>query len=104
MTIETSRTESALLPVAHGSSVDPTSANYKKAEAAAHDFEAMALDQMLQPMFATVGTDPLFGGGDAEKILQPMLVTEMAKMMEKRGGLGLSDAITTKMLQLQGSH
>ncbi len=75
-----------------------------KAAKAAHDFEAMTLDQMLQPMFATLDTDPLFGGGDAEKILQPMLVTEMAKIMEKRGGLGLSDTIAAKMLQLEGKR
>ncbi len=68
---------------------------------AAKDFEAMTLDQMLQPMFATLDADPLFGGGQAEKTLQPMLVTEMAKLMEQRGGLGLSQAISDKMMQMQ---
>ena len=68
---------------------------------AAKDFEAMTLDQMLQPMFATLDADPLFGGGEAEKTLQPMLVTEMAKLMEQRGGLGLSKAIADKMIQMQ---
>ncbi len=64
----------------------------------------MTLDQMLQPMFATLDSDPLFGGGEAEKTLQPMLVTEMAKLMEVRGGLGLFKAIDEKMTQLQESH
>ena len=59
---------------------------------------------MLQPMFATLDSDPLFGGGEAEKTLQPMLVTEMAKLMEARGGLGLSDAIDQKMTQMQESR
>ncbi len=61
----------------------------------------MTLDQLLQPMFATIDSDPNFGGGAAEETLKPMLVTEMAKMMEARGGLGLSEAIERKMLQLQ---
>ena len=68
---------------------------------AAHDFEAMTLDQMLQPMFATVQSDPLFGGGEAEKTLAPMLVTEMAKLMEARGGLGLAQSIDAKMTEMQ---
>lgn len=68
---------------------------------AASDFEAMTLDQMLQPMFATVGSDQMFGGGDAEKTLAPMLVTEMAKLMEARGGLGLSQSIGAKMTEMQ---
>ena len=68
---------------------------------AARDFEAMTLDQMLQPMFATVQSDPLFGGGEAEKTLAPMLVTEMAKLMEARGGLGLAQSIDAKMTEMQ---
>ena len=68
---------------------------------AASDFEAMTLDQMLQPMFATVESDPMFGGGEAEKTLAPMLVTEMAKLMEARGGLGLSQSIGAKMTEMQ---
>ena len=82
----------------------PTPQDQAKTTHAAKDFEAMTLDQMLQPMFATLDSDPLFGGGEAEKTLQPMLVTEMAKLMEVRGGLGLFKAIDEKMTQLQESH
>ncbi len=79
-----------------GSRTDPS-----KTILAAKAFEAMTLDQMLQPMFATLGSDPMFGGGEAEQTLQPLLVTEMAKLMEQRGGLGLSGPIADKMMQLQ---
>ena len=72
-----------------------------KTRRAATDFESMTLDQMLQPMFATLDSDPMFGGGEAEKTLQPMLVTEMAKIMEQRGGLGLAVAIGDKMRDKQ---
>ncbi len=78
-----------------------TAIDQAKTLRAAQDFEAMTLDQMLQPMFATLDTDPLFGGGEAEKTLQPLLITEMAKLMEERGGLGLSGAIDEKMTKLQ---
>ena len=78
-----------------------TPENELKTMRAAKDFESMTLDQMLQPMFATVDADPLFGGGEAEKTLRPMLITEMAKLMEERGGFGLSSAIEEKMNQMQ---
>ena len=95
-----------LAPAAHGGAVKRplTPQDQAKTMRAAKDFESMTLDQMLQPMFATLDSDPLFGGGEAEKTLQPMLVTEMAKLMEARGGLGLSDAIDQKMTQMQESR
>lgn len=69
----------------------------KDAQGAARSFEAMVLGQMLQPMFDTVGTDDTFGGGAAEGILKPMLVTEYAKLMEQRGGIGLAPAVQAAM-------
>lgn len=60
---------------------------------ASDKFEQMAIDQMLQPLFATVDTDDLFGGGAAEAMFKPMLVTEYATLMEQRGGIGLAPAI-----------
>ncbi len=84
---------------------DPRSASGAARSGTAKDFEAMALDQFLQPMFSTIDSenDP-FGGGAAEATLKPMLITEFAKLMEARGGLGLSSAITDKMAQLQAAE
>ena len=50
---------------------------------AARDFEAMALGQMLQPMFETVdrSKNPL-GGGAAEAAWKPMLVNEIAQLAQ----------------------
>ena len=57
----------------------------------AKDFEAMALGQLLAPMFDTVDTaHSTFGGGDAEATWQPMLVDAIGKQMAARGGLGLA--------------
>ena len=69
---------------------------------AARDFEAMALGQMLQPMFETVdrSKNPL-GGGAAEAAWKPMLVNEIAQQMAKHGGLGLARPVFTQMLRMQ---
>ncbi|MBE7213514.1 MAG: rod-binding protein [Gluconacetobacter diazotrophicus] len=69
---------------------------------AAQDFEAMAIGQMLQPMFDTVKPENgQFGGGAGEASFRPMLVTEMAKAMERHGGIGLADSIYAQMMRLQ---
>ncbi len=62
----------------------------------------MAIGQLLQPMFSTVDTSGgMFGGGAGEKSFQPMLVTEMAKEVEKHGGLGMAPPIYQEMLKMQ---
>lgn len=72
---------------------------------AAQDFEAMAIGQMLEPMFSTVDTSKgEFGGGAGEENFKPMLVTEMAKNVERHGGLGLADSIYQQMLKMQETH
>ncbi|GBR11289.1 rod-binding protein [Acetobacter oeni] len=68
----------------------------------ASDFEAMAIGQLLQPMFDTVDLSKTpFGGGVGESTFKPMMVEEMAKQMESKGGLGLAKSIYHKMLEIQ---
>ena len=68
----------------------------------AQDFEAMALGELLQPMFKTVDNSKgLFGGKAAEAAWTPMLVDEMAKMLAKRGGIGIADSVFKEMLRIQ---
>ncbi len=68
----------------------------------AQDFEAMALGQLLAPMFDTVKTgEGLFGGGQAEETWKPMLTEALAKQVEKAGGLGLAAPIYHQILLLQ---
>ncbi|MCQ8279667.1 rod-binding protein [Acetobacteraceae bacterium KSS8] len=77
----------------------------QKTMKAAQDFEAMAIGQLLEPMFATVDTSKsMFGGGEGEQSFKPMLVTEMAKQVEQRGGLGLADDIYKQMIRMQESR
>jgi Rod binding domain-containing protein len=69
---------------------------------AAQDFEAMAIGQLLQPMFDTVDTaHDTFGGGPGEEAWKPLLVQEFAKQIEARGGLGLAKPIYDAMLRMQ---
>jgi Rod binding domain-containing protein len=69
---------------------------------AAHDFEAMAIGQLLQPMFDTVdSTHGAFGGGDGEAAWRPMLVDAIGKQMAAHGGLGLATPVFNAMLQAQ---
>ena len=72
---------------------------------AAQAFEAQALGQMLQPVFATLNPGKSgFGGGMAEAQWQPMLVDAMAQAAVRAGrGLGLADAVLNEMLRWQSA-
>jgi len=71
----------------------------------ARDFEAMAIGQLLQPMFETVDSaHSLFGGGAAEETWKPMMVTEIAKKIAANGGLGLARPVLAEMLRMQEAH
>lgn len=73
-----------------------------KTAAAAQQFEAMAIGQLLQPMFETVSTSKgLFGGGEGEDAWKPMLVDALAKQIAAAGGLGLAQPVMQQMLRLQ---
>jgi len=69
---------------------------------AARDFEAMAIGQLLQPMFDTVDTaHAAFGGGAAEATWRPMLVDAIGKQMAASGGIGLAVPVFNAMLRKQ---
>jgi len=69
---------------------------------AAQEFEAMALGQMLAPMFETVDASKgAFGGGSGEQAWQPMMVSEIGKQMAKSGGVGLARPVMEQMLRMQ---
>lgn len=69
---------------------------------AAKDFEAMAIGELLAPMFDTVDSaHGPFGGGDAEAAWRPMLVREIGKQIEAQGGLGLAGPVFEALLRKQ---
>ena len=78
------------------------SADSKKVAKAAKDFEAMAIGQLLQPMFDTVKiANNAFGGGSGEEAWKPMLVQEFAKQIAAHGGLGLAKPVYEAMQRMQ---
>ena len=69
---------------------------------AAREFEAMAIGQMLQPMFETVDVkNAAFGGGEAEEAWRPMLVDAIGKQMATHGGIGLAVPVFNALLRTQ---
>jgi len=73
----------------------------KKIEAAATDFEAMFLTEMMRPMFDTVKTDPMFGGGKGEDTFKGFLLQEYGKKMSENGGIGLASFVKDEMIRIQ---
>jgi Rod binding domain-containing protein len=69
---------------------------------AADDFESMFVSEMLSNMNSTIEPDPMFGGGEAEDTWKGMMNEQYGKEIVKAGGIGLSDAIMSKMIEMQG--
>ena len=88
------------IPAAMATSLPP--AQVAKITQSAQQFEAMALSQLLAPMFDTVDSSKgPFGGGEAEAQWKPMLTAELAKQVAAHGGLGLARPVMQQMLRLQ---
>jgi flagellar protein FlgJ len=74
---------------------------------AAKKFEAMAIGQLLAPMFDTADVaHSSVGGGDAEAAWQPMMIDAIGKQIEAHGGFGLAQPVYAAMLRAQegGAH
>ena len=76
-----------------------------KMREAARSFETQVLSQLLQPAFASLGTDTaLGGGGAAEAQWRPMLVDAMAGAASRAGhGLGIGEMVLREMLRRQSA-
>ena len=87
-------------PAAIGSPL-PTG-TFEKVRTAAQEFEAMAIGEMLKPMFDTVDqSKTLFGGGEGEAAWRSMLISAIAKQMAAHGGLGLARPVMQQLLSIQ---
>lgn len=69
--------------------------------AAAEDFEAVFIAEMMKPMFDGIKTDGPFGGGKGEEIFRGMMLQEYGKMMAQTGDIGLSDTVRAHMIAMQ---
>ncbi len=68
---------------------------------AAAEFEAVFVSQMLAPMFETLESDTMFGGGPGEDIYRSMMVEEYGKAIARSGGVGIADAVARELLSIQ---
>lgn len=69
------------------------------AKKAAREFEALFVGMMLKSMRATVGKDPLTGGGQGEEVYRSLLDQEYANSVVKSGGLGLAGIIEKQLIR-----
>lgn len=72
------------------------------AKKAAREFEALFIGMMLKSMRATVGKDPLTGGGQGEEVYRSLLDQEYANAVVKGGGLGLAGIIEKQLVRPDG--
>ena len=72
-----------------------------KTAAAAKDFEAVFISEMFSHMFEGVDVNPVFGGGQGEKMFRGMLVQQYGKMMAQGQGIGISSQVQKMMIQMQ---
>ncbi|MEM1380814.1 MAG: rod-binding protein [Pseudomonadota bacterium] len=66
---------------------------------AAEGFEAIFLNQFVSSMFEGIEADGPFGGGQAEKMWQGLLVQHIADAFAQRGGIGIADMVAREILQ-----
>jgi Rod binding domain-containing protein len=72
-----------------------------RAEAAAKEFEAVFIAQMLAPLFASVETPSIAGGGKSEAFFKGLLQESYAKAVAERGGFGLASEVKAALLDFQ---
>lgn len=65
------------------------------------EFEQMFVAQMLQPIFDTIGSDGVFGGGMGERMFRSFQVDEYAKAVTRAGGIGIADAVARHIISMQ---
>ncbi len=68
---------------------------------AAEEYEALFLAEMLTPIFESIETEGLFGGGSAERIYRTLMVREYGRALADSGGVGIADAVERELLKLQ---
>ncbi len=74
----------------------------RSAREAARAFEAVFLQEMLKPMFAGIGQDPLFGGGGEAEMYRDFLVDALARALAEAGGIGVAKAVEGEIARLRG--
>ena len=80
----------------HGKTMSP-----EKIDAAANEFEAQFISQMLENMFATSPVNEELGGGEGEEMFRSLMVDEYGKLIARSGGIGVADHVKRELIKLQ---
>jgi flagellar protein FlgJ len=72
--------------------------------AAAEEFEAFFLGQVLESMTKDLKLDEPFGGGPGEETWRSFLNDQYAHAMMRAGGIGLADRLTSEIIALQAKE
>lgn len=70
-------------------------------DAAAKDFEALFVGQMLEHMFGDSQGDEAFGDKETNEVYKGLMVQEYGKQIAKAGGIGIASYVKTELLKLQ---
>ncbi len=70
-------------------------------DAAAKDFEAVFVSEMIKPMFEGIKVDATFGGGKGEEMFRGLMIDEYGKMISQTGQVGIADAVKEKLIEMQ---
>lgn len=70
-------------------------------EAAAKDFEALFIGQMLEHMFGDSLGDEAFGDKETSEVYKSLMVQEYGKTIADAGGIGIASYVKTELLKLQ---
>jgi Rod binding domain-containing protein len=81
--------------------VQPAAASEARIDRAAKEFEALVLSEMLAPLFNSVETPGIAGGGPGEKAFASLLQEQYAKAIADRGGFGIADQVKAALINLQ---
>ena len=96
---------SSVLPAANPVTTDAAAPKAEAWRAAAEEFEAVFLAQMLATMTQGSSLQGSGGGADAggngQDVFQDMFTQEVAKLISRTGGIGVADAILQEMLKTQ---
>lgn len=82
----------------------PPTPDARRIDAAAKEFEAVFIAQMLAPLFSSVDAPEIAGGGKSEEFFNSLLQESYAKAMAERGGFGLADHVKSSLIDLQGAR
>ena len=92
-------------PIAAAVAAPPQlSGEQKRAADAAKEFEAVFIAQMLAPLFNSVETPSIAGGGESEEFFKSLMQDAYAKAMAERGGFGIADQVKSELIHLQSAR